>query len=46
MAAARLRKTFQYPGDNSDEDDEPRDMDEEGAQYSGVARRPTTNTGT
>ena len=30
MATARLRKTFQYPADNSDEDDTPRDLDEEG----------------
>ena len=30
MATARLRKTFQYPADNSDEDDMPRDLDEEG----------------
>lgn len=29
MATARLRKTFQYPTDNSDEDDTPRDLDEE-----------------
>lgn len=31
MATARLRKTFQYPADNSDEDDTPGDLDEEGA---------------
>lgn len=30
MAATRLRKTFQYPEDDSDDDDTPRDMDEEG----------------
>lgn len=30
MATTRLRKTFQYPADNSDEDEAPRDMDEEG----------------
>lgn len=30
MANTRLRKTFQYPADNSDEDEAPRDMDEEG----------------
>ncbi|KAK4692384.1 hypothetical protein P7C71_g4811, partial [Lecanoromycetidae sp. Uapishka_2] len=29
MAATRLRKTFHYPADNSDEDDAPREMDEE-----------------
>ena len=30
MAATRLRKTFQYPVDNSDDDDTPKDLDEEG----------------
>lgn len=31
MAATRLRKTFQYPADNSDDDDDiPKDLDEEG----------------
>lgn len=34
MATARLRKTFQYPADNSDEDDMPRDLDEEGSDLS------------
>ena len=33
MATARLRKTFQYPADNSDEDDTPRDLDEEGSEF-------------
>lgn len=28
--ATRLRKTFQYPGEYSDDDDIPKDMDEEG----------------
>ena len=32
MATARLRKTFHYPADNSDDDDTPRDLDEEGIQ--------------
>ena len=30
MATTRLRKAFQYPGDDSEEDDTPRDLDEEG----------------
>jgi len=30
MAATRLRKTIHYPADNSDEDDTPKDLDEEG----------------
>ena len=30
MAATRLRKTFQYPTDNSDDDDTPKDLDDEG----------------
>ena len=30
MASARLRKTFHYPADNSDEDETPEDLDEEG----------------
>ena len=32
MATARLRKTFNYPADDSDDDDTPRDLDEEGTQ--------------
>ena len=42
MATARLRKTFHYPADNSDDDDTPRDLDEEGIQvreYIGVTLR-------
>ena len=31
MAATRLRKTFNYPADDSDGDDTPGDLDEEGA---------------
>ena len=31
MAATRIRKTFSYPAEDSDEDDAPRGMDEEGA---------------
>ena len=30
MVATRLRKTFRYPADNSDDDDVPKDLDEEG----------------
>ena len=30
MAATRLRKTFHYPADDSEDDDTPRDLDEEG----------------
>ncbi len=30
MAATRLRKSFKYPTDDSDDDSLPRDMDEEG----------------
>lgn len=30
MATTRLRKTFHYPADNSDEDDTPLELDEEG----------------
>lgn len=30
MATARLRKVFHYPADNSDDDDTPGDLDEEG----------------
>lgn len=30
MATARLRKAFHYPADNSDDDDIPKDLDEEG----------------
>ena len=37
MATARLRKTFRYPADNSDEDDMPRDLDEEGTDLSWTA---------
>ncbi|KAF6227732.1 hypothetical protein HO173_012062 [Letharia columbiana] len=29
MAATRLRETFQYPADNSDDDDTPKNLDEE-----------------
>lgn len=29
MAVTRLRKTFQYPADNSDDDDIPKNLDEE-----------------
>ncbi|MCJ1458875.1 hypothetical protein MMC28_009249 [Mycoblastus sanguinarius] len=29
MAATRLRKTFHYPADDSEDDDTPRDLDEE-----------------
>ena len=33
MATARLRKTFNYLAENSDDDDDtPRDLDEEGIQ--------------
>lgn len=32
MATARLRKTFNYLAENSDDDDTPRDLDEEGIQ--------------
>ena len=32
MATARLRKTFHYLADNSDEDDTPRYLDEEGSE--------------
>ena len=32
MNNTRLRKTFQYPTDDSDEDDAPQAMDEEGAR--------------
>ena len=38
MATARLRKTFHYPADNSDEDDTPRDLDEEGTELLGCLR--------
>ena len=38
MATARLRKTFRYPADNSDEDDTPRDLDEEGSDLPLTAR--------
>ena len=31
MATTRLRKSFQYPADDSDEDEAPLAMDEEGA---------------
>ncbi len=44
MAATRLRKTFQYPADNSEEDEEPRDMDEEGGQIYRGSRRLSTDT--
>ena len=30
MAAPRLRKTFHYPADDSEEDDTPEGLDEEG----------------
>ncbi len=30
MATTRLRQTFHYPADNSEDDDEPLDLDEEG----------------
>lgn len=30
MASTRLRKTFQYPDDHSDDDETPEVMDEEG----------------
>ena len=30
MATTRVRKTFKYPAENSDDDDMPREMDEEG----------------
>ena len=41
MATARLRKTFHYPADNSDEDDTPRDLDEEGTELVGCLRGST-----
>lgn len=39
MAAARLRKTFRLPADNSDDDDDFEVLDEEGNPiYSGIDR--------
>ncbi len=34
MATTRLRKTFHYPADDSEDDDEPLDLDEEGRPFS------------
>lgn len=33
MATTRLRKTFHYPGDDSEDDEVPKDLDEEGPLY-------------
>lgn len=35
MASTRIRKAFKYPADNSDEDDEPTELDEEGRRSYG-----------
>ncbi len=50
MATTRLRKTFQYPADNSDDDDTPADLDEEGTSmlafvWDGTTLRGIARTG-
>lgn len=43
MATTRLRKTFHYPADNSDEDETPLALDEEGKSKMGFSYSPITN---
>ena len=33
MATTRLRKTFRYPADGSDDDETPKDLDEQGQSF-------------